>query len=125
MIRKRSYINRRIEAYVNINGCILCIDGMGVRQPEVVALMSHNNEIGYFLGNIDLDSIQIGKKFIIPNIYYDFDKWAIRPNAAKVLDKLAVFLKDNPGVKVELGSHTDVRGSDAYNLTLSDNPLSI
>ena len=120
LVRKPGYINRRIEAYVNINGCILCIDGMGVRQPEVVALMSHNNEIGYFLGNIDLDSIQIGKKFVIPNIYYDFDKWAIRPDAAKILDKLAVFLKDNPAIKVELGSHTDVRGTDAYNLTLSD-----
>ena len=120
LVRKPGYINRRIEAYVNVNGCIMCIDGMGVKRPEIEALMTHNNEIGYFLGNIDLDSIQIGKKFVIPNIYYDFDKSAIRPEAAKVLDKLAIFLKDNPAVKVELGSHTDVRGSDAYNMTLSD-----
>jgi outer membrane protein OmpA-like peptidoglycan-associated protein len=120
LVRKPGYINRRIEAYVNINGCILCIDGMGVKEPDVVALMTHENETGYFLGNIDLDSIKIGKKFVIPNIYYDFDKWNIRPDAAKILDKLAGFLKDNPAVKVELGSHTDVRGSDNYNMTLSD-----
>ncbi len=120
LVRKPGYINRRIEAYVNVNGCIMCIDGMGVKRPEIEALMTHNNEIGYFLGSIDLDSIQIGKKFAIPNIYYDFNKSAIRPDAAKVLDKLAIFLKDNPAVKVELGSHTDVRGSDAYNMTLSD-----
>ncbi len=92
LVRKPGYINRRIEAYVNVNGCIMCIDGMGVKRPEIEALMTHNNEIGYFLGNIDLDSIQIGKKFVIPNIYYDFDKSAIRPDAAKVLDKLAIFL---------------------------------
>lgn len=120
LVRKPGYINRRIEAYVNVNGCIMCIDGMGVKRPEVEALMTHNNEIGYFLGNIDLDSIQVGKKFVIPNIYYDFDKWNIRPDAAKILDKLAIFLKDNPAVKVELGSHTDVRGSDTYNMSLSD-----
>lgn len=120
LVRKPGYINRRIEAYVNVNGCILCIDGMGVQQPEVTALMTHNNEVGYFLGSIDLDSIAVGKKFVIPNIYYDFDKSFIRPEAAKVLDKLAVFLKDNPSVKVELGAHTDARGSDPYNLSLSD-----
>jgi hypothetical protein len=34
---------------------------------------------------------------------------------------LANFLKDNPAVKVELGSHTDARGTDIYNMTLSDN----
>ncbi len=120
LVRKPGYINRRIEAYVNINGCILCIDGMGVKQPNVVALMTHDNEIGYFLGDIDLDSIYIGKKFIIPNIYYDFDKSFIRPDAALVLNKLATFLQDNPAVKVELGAHTDSRGTDMYNMSLSD-----
>ena len=120
LIRKPNYINRRVEAFVNINGCIMCVDGMGVKELNMVAFMSHQNEIGYFLGNVDLDSLQIGKRFMIPNIYYDFDKAYIRPEAAKVLDKLAVFLKDNPAIKVELGAHTDVRGSDAYNLALSD-----
>ena len=119
LIRKPKYINRRIEAYVDINGCIMCVDGMGVEKLNMVALMSHNNEIGYFLGSVDLDSIQLGKKFMIPNIYYDYDKSDIRPEAAKILDKLAIFLKDNPAIKVELGAHTDSRGSDAYNMALS------
>ncbi len=119
LIRKPKYINRRIEAYVDINGCIMCVDGMGVEKLNMVALMSNNNEIGYFLGSVDLDSIQLGKKFMIPNIYYDYDKSYIRPEAAKILDKLAIFLKDNPAIKVELGAHTDSRGSDAYNMALS------
>jgi outer membrane protein OmpA-like peptidoglycan-associated protein len=120
LVRKPGYINQRIEGYVGMNGCIMCLHGIGVQQPDVTALMSHNNEVGYFLGNLDLDSIQIGKKFAIPNILYDFDKSYIRPDAAKILDKLAIFIKDNPSVKLELGSHTDVRGSDTYNLSLSD-----
>jgi outer membrane protein OmpA-like peptidoglycan-associated protein len=119
LVRKPKYINRRIEAYVDINGCILCVDGMGVEKPNMVALMSHNNEVGYFLGSIELDSLQIGKKFNIPNIYYDYDKSYIRADAAKILDKFSVFLKDNPAIKMELGAHTDSRGSDAYNMALS------
>lgn len=119
LVRKPGYLNRRIELYVNINGCILCVDGMGVKEPDLVQLMTNQNQTGYLLGTIDLDSIQIGKRFQLNNIYYDFDKWAIRPEAAKTLDKLAVFLKDNPAIKVELGSHTDARGGDNYNLTLS------
>lgn len=120
LVRKQGYFNRRVEVYVNVNGCILCVDGMGVKQPEVVPIMSRNNQIGYFLGALDLDSIKVGQRFELKNIYYDFDKWAIRPEAAKVLDKLAVFLKDNPGITVELGSHTDARGNDPYNLGLSE-----
>ena len=119
LVRKPGYINHRIEIYVNINGCILCVHGMGVERPEAVEMMYHGIEAGYFLGAISLDSIYVGKKFTIPNIYYDFDKWAIRSDAAPVLDKLGVFLKDNPAIQVELGSHTDARGSDNYNQILS------
>ncbi len=120
LVRKQGYLNRRVEVYVNVNGCILCVDGMGIKEPDLVPIMSHDNEMGHFLGTVDLDSIQVGKRFQLNNIYYDFDKWAIRPEAANTLDKLAVFLKDNPGITIELGSHTDARGSDDYNLTLSD-----
>ncbi|MBU6341114.1 MAG: OmpA family protein [Bacteroidetes bacterium] len=120
LVRKPGYLNRRIEVYVNINGCILCVDGMGVKEPDLVPLMTRCNEVGYFLGTIDLDSIQLGKRFQLNNIYYDFDKWDLRPEAMLTLDKLSVFLKDNAGIKVELGSHTDARGADAYNLNLSE-----
>lgn len=120
LVRKPGYLNHRIEVFVNVNGCILCVDGMGVKEPDLVPLMTHGNEVGYFLGTIDLDSIQIGKRFQLNNIYYDFDKANLRKEAMVTLDKLAVFLKDNPGIRVELGSHTDARGGDDYNLSLSD-----
>lgn len=119
LVRKPGYLNRRIEAYVDIEGCILCFDGMGVEQPDVVPLMHHDNELGFFLGAISLDAIQVGKTFAIEDIYYDFDQSYIRSDAAKELDKLVAFLKDNPGISVELGSHTDARGGDDYNLSLS------
>lgn len=56
----------------------------------------------------------------LDNIYYDYNKDAIRPDAAVELDKLVKILQDNPTMKIELGSHTDARGSDSYNLSLSE-----
>ncbi|WP_052331422.1 OmpA family protein [Echinicola vietnamensis] len=67
-----------------------------------------------------LDKIEIGKTIELENIYYDFDKWEIRPDAALELDKLVKILEDNPTMKIELNSHTDSRGSDSYNQTLSE-----
>ncbi|GHE49086.1 OmpA family protein [Sphingobacterium griseoflavum] len=63
---------------------------------------------------------QRGDKFVLENLYYDFDKSHIRPDAALILDKLVSAMRDNPTMKVELSSHTDSRGSDKYNMLLSD-----
>ncbi len=71
--------------------------------------------------DILLDKIVIDKAIIVKNIYYDLDKYYIRPDAAIELDKLAKFLLDNPTVLIELSSHTDCRASSEYNMTLSDN----
>jgi outer membrane protein OmpA-like peptidoglycan-associated protein/tetratricopeptide (TPR) repeat protein len=65
------------------------------------------------------DKIILNKPIVLENIYYDFDKWNIRPDAATELDKLVVILQENPEIKIELGSHTDCRGSSKYNQVLS------
>ena len=53
-------------------------------------------------------------------IYFDYNKWDIRPDAAAELDKIVKIMKANPDIKIELGSHTDSRGTDEYNRKLSD-----
>ena len=70
--------------------------------------------------NIYLEQIQVGKTYKLDNIYYDFDKWDIREDAKPELNNLIKILKDNPTIKIELHSHTDSRGTKAYNLKLSD-----
>jgi outer membrane protein OmpA-like peptidoglycan-associated protein len=65
------------------------------------------------------EKIVINKPIVLQNIYYDFDKWFIRPDAAKELDKLVSILKLNPEINIELGSHCDSRGTLAYNDVLS------
>ncbi|MCB0791678.1 MAG: OmpA family protein [Flavobacteriales bacterium] len=64
--------------------------------------------------------LEVGQVVRLENIYYDYNKWNIRPDAAVELDKLVQTLNDNPSVKIELSSHTDCRGSDTYNQSLSE-----
>ncbi len=68
---------------------------------------------------VELDKIQLNKAIKIENIYYDLDKDFIRADAALELDKIVTLMRDNPTLEIELGSHTDSRGSDAYNMDLS------
>lgn len=67
-----------------------------------------------------LFKLEKGTVVRLDNIYYDYGKAEIRPDAALELNKLVTILKDNPTMKIELSSHTDARGGDAYNLNLSD-----
>ncbi|MBB6462004.1 OmpA family protein [Flammeovirga kamogawensis] len=53
------------------------------------------------------------------NILYDFDDYRIRIDAARELDKLVTLLEQHPNISIELGSHTDDRGSEKYNIKLS------
>ena len=119
MVRKKGFFTKRMEAYVNVEGCILCFDGVGDVRPGVSDVMTRNNSMGTLLANVELDRVELDKSIEIENIYYDLAKWSIREDAAEELDKLLVTLKDNPGIIVELGSHTDSRGKDNYNLDLS------
>ena len=69
--------------------------------------------------DVELDQIVIEKTIVINNIYYDLNKAEIRTDAAFILDSLVLMLEDNPEIYIELGSHTDDRNTDAYNLDLS------
>ncbi len=55
----------------------------------------------------------------VDSIYFDFNKTNIRKDAALELDKIVNFMKENPEVIVELYSHTDSRGTDKVNMTIS------
>lgn len=67
-----------------------------------------------------LKKVVIDKPVVVENIYYDYDKWDIRPDAAIELDKVARLFMDNPELSFELSSHTDSRATDIYNLVLSE-----
>lgn len=69
--------------------------------------------------NLTLSKIDKNKAYRLNNIYYDFDKWNLREESKKTLDSLYNILVENPQIIIELGSHTDSRGSAEYNEELS------
>ena len=56
---------------------------------------------------------------MIDNIFYDYDKAILRPEAVQSLNELVVLLNENPNVTIELSAHCDYHGSQAYNIGLS------
>ena len=68
---------------------------------------------------MELERIIVNKPIVLENIYYDLDKFDIRADAADGLNNLVNILNDNPGISVELSSHTDSRADDRYNDVLS------
>jgi len=66
------------------------------------------------------EGMDLGKIIDINPIYFDFNKSNIREDAAIELDKIVKVMNDNPNMVIELGSHTDCRGSKKYNISLSD-----
>lgn len=78
-----------------------------------------NNPVQTFEVELVLDKIYLNKEIVLKDIYYDFDKWDIRPDARPTLDELARLLELNPNIRIMLASHTDCRGSERYNQELS------
>ncbi len=78
-----------------------------------------SNPVQTFEIEIVLDKIFRDREIVLENIYYDYDKWDIRPDAEPTLNRLAEVLRQNPEIRIQLGSHTDCRGNDSYNQTLS------
>lgn len=82
--------------------------------------LPNNAAFQEFTKDVALKKIEIGSTIVLRNIFFDFDKATIRPESANELERLIKLLNDNPTLKIELGSHTDSKGSDDYNWKLSE-----
>jgi len=76
-------------------------------------------ENGKVQQTIRLMKMEMNKTFVLDNIYYDLNSWKILPSSEIELNKLVKIMKENSTLRIELGSHTDSRGSDQSNMTLS------
>ena len=65
--------------------------------------------------------IEIGQVVRLNNVFFDFDKWDLRPESFIELNRVVRLLNENPAIEIEMSAHTDSRGSDSYNIRLSDN----
>ncbi len=81
--------------------------------------LSTSNEEKSQVYYVDFSLPSISKPVLIENIFYDFDRATLRPESKEALDDLIKMLEDNPNVTIELASHTDRKGPEAYNQQLS------
>ncbi|HWB61868.1 MAG TPA: OmpA family protein, partial [Chitinophagales bacterium] len=89
---------------VNYNGQVDTLNTKGIRPGAIID--------GYC-------KYRVGQKWLVPNVYYDLNKWNIRKDASAELNKLVKIMKENPTLQIELSSHTDCRSSARYNIVLS------
>ena len=78
-----------------------------------------SEDITPVLKDIFLQPIEVGLTVRLKNIYFDFDKTTLKKESFVELNKVVDFLKQNPMVEIEIAGHTDSKGSDDYNLNLS------
>jgi outer membrane protein OmpA-like peptidoglycan-associated protein/tetratricopeptide (TPR) repeat protein len=71
--------------------------------------------------NIPLQPIEVNASIVLKNIFFDINKYDLKPESQVELDKLVQLMQDNPGVKIQIEGHTDNVGSAADNLKLSEN----
>ncbi len=94
-------------------------------QTETIKTSEYDRNKTLFIQlEICMEKADCGKAIALKNIHYDLAKYFIRDDAKPELNRLVQFMKDNPEVRIEVSSHTDSRGSDAYNQTLSQNRAS-
>ncbi len=78
----------------------------------------------YFAGKVievPMHKVSDGHKMVLNNVFFDTDKYNLKPESQAELNKLADFMKQNEGVKIEIGGHTDNQGSASHNQQLSEN----
>lgn len=71
--------------------------------------------------NFPLDKIDIGRRIVLKNVFFNFDKFTLREESTSELNRLVALMNAYPRLKIEVSGHTDNVGSETYNRTLSDN----
>lgn len=96
-------ITASAEGYLNT------VDSVWINDKEVTPVTK----------DIVLQPIEVGVTVRLKNIYFDFDKTTLKDESFTELNKVVEFLKQNASVEIEISGHTDNKGSDDYNRTLS------
>lgn len=94
----------------------------GVTQGEFFIQLEKTTELTGIIPTVSNLSVTKPQEQVVvqvENIYFDFDHYRLRPESQKVLDELASYLKSNPGAQIEIFAFADDRGTNEYNLKLT------
>jgi peptidoglycan-associated lipoprotein len=90
----------------------------GVSEKEVVEEGLYATKEGK-IGEEEITGVT-GKEDVFKDIYFDFDKYDIRPDARPVLDEMALWMNKNTKTSIIIEGHCDERGTNEYNLALGE-----
>lgn len=79
------------------------------------------NNYQEFVKNVAMKKVEVGEVIVLRNIFFDLNKFSLRPESQNELDRLIKLMTDNPTLRIQIGGHTDSRGSAALNKELSEN----
>lgn len=102
-------LNALKEGYNSNSKSFITTNKTNTLVPQTVLLSTIDIKVGD----------DLAKLLNLNPIYFDFDKSFIRPDAEIELNKIVAILKAYPNMTIDVRSHTDSRGNDAYNLSLS------
>lgn len=88
-----------------------------IKKEDILAKLSNLNRIATF--EVELEKVFKNVEIKLDNVYYDYNAASVQTASLSVLDALAMMLKQNPQIKIQISAHTDCRGSESYNQTLS------
>jgi outer membrane protein OmpA-like peptidoglycan-associated protein len=101
--------------------------GLNVSRPGYLFYSDHfelrgeHSKSKPFIYNVPLQPIRVGETVILKNIFFDTDKFVLKPESMTELAKLLQLLKNNPAIRIEISGHTDNQGTAEHNLVLSKN----
>lgn len=78
------------------------------------------NDFEPIVVNIDLEKATAGSMAVLNNIFFDVDKYDLKPKSIPELEKIIRFMQENPEIRVEISGHTDNSGQSSYNKQLSE-----
>lgn len=122
---------RHIYPFENDGEFLFCLPagklyGLSISQPgylfrsfhfDLQDIHSVNDPLTLEIG---LEKIELNKSTVLSNIFFATDSWQLKPESDLQLAEIVAFMQQNPTLKIEIGGHTDLTGSEAHNITLSE-----
>jgi outer membrane protein OmpA-like peptidoglycan-associated protein/tetratricopeptide (TPR) repeat protein len=84
-------------------------------------LLSNNSPDSSYEKNIPLQPLEVNATVVLKNVFFDVNKFELKPESQGELDKIVQLMKDNPALKIQISGYTDNVGKPADNLSLSNN----
>lgn len=107
---KGNFVRALMEGYVPFEEYIGASDG----KPKIIDFYLERDNITAGFGD------DLSKLLQLSTIYFDFDKYNIRKDSEVEIEKVIAAMEKYPSLRLKVNAHTDSRGTEAYNLWLSD-----